>query len=242
MRKYITIIVALGLLAGGYFTMQGLMNREKKQRPQPEKIIQAVFTETVKNQSIPIVVSESGRLVAKNRMAIYAEVQGVMEVNRKDFKPGASYNKGEIMVKIRSDDFYANLQAQKSVLQNLITSIMPDLRLDYPGSYVKWDQYLREFDVHKPLSDLPHTSSEKEKFFITGKNIYTTYYNTRNQEIILQKYTLRAPFDGILIDAVVNPGTVVRPGQKLGEYIDPKVYELEVAVGKQLLQSLVVGE
>lgn len=242
MRRYITIVISIGLLAGGVYFAGQLFNLEKKQRPQPQKAVQTVYTETVTNRDIPVIISESGRLVSKNRMAIYAEVQGVMEPTNKPFKPGTEYSKGEVMVKIRSTDYYANLQAQKSVLQNLITSIMPDLRLDYPEAYPKWDQYLREFDVQKPLRALPETTSEKEKFFITGKNIYTTYYNTKNLEIILLKYTLRASFNGILTEAVVNPGTVVRPGQKLGEYIDPSVFELEVAVSNTILPALVIGE
>ena len=242
MRRYLTIIFSIALVAGGIYFSGKIMNREKPQRPQKEKAVQMVFTEEVVNAEIPVIISESGRLVSKNRMAIYAEVQGVMESVYKDFKPGSIYKKGEIMVKITSTDFNANLQAQKSVLQNLITSIMPDLRLDYPEAYPKWDQYLRQFDVQKALKPLPETGSDKEKFFITGKNIYTTYYNTKNLEIVLLKYTLRAPFDGILTEALVNPGTVVRPGQKLGEFIDLGVFELEVAVSNIVLPALVIGE
>jgi RND family efflux transporter MFP subunit len=96
--------------------------------------------------------------------------------------------------------------------------------------------------MNKPIRKLPEPSSKKEKFFITGKNIYTTYYNTKNLEIILQKYTLRAPFDGILTDALVNPGTLIRPGQKLGEFIDPSIYELEVSISKTMLADLSVGK
>ena len=78
---------------------------------------------------------------------MFAEVQGVMESPRKEFKPGSVYKKGETMVNIRSEDFYANLQAQKSSLVNLITSILPDLRLDFPDAYQKWDEYVRSFNI-----------------------------------------------------------------------------------------------
>lgn len=242
MRNYITIVLGVLLLAGGVFIAKSIIDSNKKVKPIKEKIVQAVFVETVKNQNIPIRIFESGRLVAKNRMEIYSEVQGVMERTAKEFKPGSRYKRGEIMVRVRSNDYYANLQAQKSVLQNLITSVIPDLRLDYPDAYQKWDQYLQNFDMDKPIADLPKTSSDKEKYFITGKNIYTTYYNTKNLEIVYQKYNLTAPFDGILTDAVVNPGTVVRPGQKLGEFIDPTQFELEVAISKSTLPSLSVGK
>jgi hypothetical protein len=165
-----------------------------------------------------------------------------MERTSKEFKPGTSFKKGETIVKIRSDDFYANLQAQKSVLQNLIAGILPDLRLDYPEAYDKWDTYIKSCDMSKPIAPLPETSSEKERFFITSKNIYTTYYNTKNLEIILNKYRLKAPFNGILTESLVTPGSLVRPGQKLGELINPSIYELELAVSKSYLSDLSIGK
>ncbi|MCK5703888.1 MAG: HlyD family efflux transporter periplasmic adaptor subunit [Cyclobacteriaceae bacterium] len=241
MRKYVTIIIGILLIAAAAYIAKDLANTEKKRRPKNEKVAPTVFIETVKNESVPVTVLESGRLMAKNRIDIFAEVQGVMEPTGKEFKPGENYRKGETIVSIRNDDYYANLQAQKSNLQNLITSILPDLRLDYPEAYKKWDAYLRNFNMDKPVANLPEPSSDKEKFFVTGRNIYTTYYNTKNMEIILSKYNLRAPYNGILTDALVTPGSLVRPGQKLGEFISPSIYEMEVSVNKSILPSLKVG-
>lgn len=242
MRKYITIIIAIVVLGIGFYGFKSLMNRERKPRPVPETIIQSVFVDEVVNHTFPLVISESGQLVSKNKLEVFAEVQGVMEKTGKEFKPGTTFRKGEVMVKIRNNDYYANLQAQKSALQNLITSIMPDLRLDYPEAFENWNNYLKTFDVNKRLKPLPEPKTEQEKYFISGKNIYTSFYNTKNQEIIYDKYTIRAPFTGILTEAMVNPGTVVRPGQQLGEFIDPNVYELEVAISKSFISSLQIGK
>lgn len=230
------------LIGVGAYIAYDLATSAKKVRPKQESATPTVFVQQIKNATVPVQVVESGRLMAKNRIEIFAEVQGLMESTNKDFKPGVSYQKGEVFVRIRDNDYYANLQAQKSNLQNLITSILPDLRMDYPEAYKKWDEYLRSFDMNKSVPELPEPTSEKEKFFVTGRNIYTTFYNTKNMEIVLSKYNLRAPFNGILTDALVNPGALVRQGQKLGEFIDPKVYEMEVAVNKSILPSLKVGQ
>ncbi|MDF1546246.1 MAG: efflux RND transporter periplasmic adaptor subunit [Bacteroidales bacterium] len=242
MRKYVTIIIGIILVAASAYIAKDLSNRKKDKQPANEKVAPTVFIETVHNTSIPVQVIESGRLQAKNKIEIFAEVQGVMEVSKKDFKPGTKYGKGENIVSIRNADYAANLQAQKSNFQNLISSIMPDLRLDYPEAFKQWDEYLRNFDMNKPIGKLPEPINDKEKYFLTGNNIYTSYYNTKNMEIVLAKYHLKAPFSGILTDALVTPGTLVRPGQKLGEFIDPSVYELEVAVNKSVLSSLKIGE
>lgn len=242
MRKYITIIAAVLVIAASAYIAKDLANPDKKVRPIQEKVTPTVFVENVLNAHVPISVLESGRLVAKNKIEIFAEVQGVMQNTGKEFKPGVNYKKGESIVHVRSEDFYANLMAQKSNLQNLITSILPDLRLDFPDAYKKWDDYLRSFEMEKPVPPLPKVTSDKEKFFVTGRNIYTTYYNTKNMEITLEKYNLKAPYDGILTEALVTPGSLIRPGQKLGEFIDPTVYEMEVSINKSLIASLKVGK
>jgi len=242
MRKYITIFIGVLLVVFAVYVAIDLANTEKRRRPKKEKVAPAVFIEEVKNSRVQVKVLESGRLMAKNRIEIFSEVQGVMQPTKKEFKPGVHYRKGETIVSIRNDDFYANLQAQKSNLQNLITAILPDLRLDYPEAYKKLDDYIRNFDMNKPISPLPKPTSDKEKFFITGRNIFTTYYNTKNMEIVLSKYNLKAHFNGILIDAFVTPGSLIRSGQKLGEFIDPSIYEMEVSVNKTILPSIRVGK
>ncbi len=69
MRKIITIILGLGVIAVGIFVARTLAGSKQEQRPQQEIVLQTVFTEEVKNGSIPITVIESGRLVAKNRIS-----------------------------------------------------------------------------------------------------------------------------------------------------------------------------
>ena len=40
----------------------------------------------------------------------------------------------------------------------------------------------------------------------------------------------------------MTPGSLIRPGQRLGVFIDPSVYEMEVSISKSILPSLNVGE
>jgi multidrug efflux pump subunit AcrA (membrane-fusion protein) len=58
----------------------------------------------------------------------------------------------------------------------------------------------------------------------------------------LSKYTIKAPFKGILTQSLVTEGTLIRNNQKLGEYIDPSIYEMEVSLGKNYANLLKIGE
>ena len=242
MRKIITIVIAILLLVGSFFLAKNLIDNKNKPKPQVNKIVKTVFTETVTNKTIPILITANGNLVAENKIELFSEVQGVLIQNSKDFKSGTTYKKGETIIKINSDEFYTNLQAQKSNLFNAITAVMPDIRLDFPSEYQKWQNYLQNFNTNKSLQKLPETTSEKEKFFISGRGINTAYYNVKNLEVKLNKHNLRAPFNGILTESLVNPGTLIRVGQKLGEFIDPSVYEIAVSVKSEFRDLLQVGK
>ena len=241
MRKIINIILGILLIALAIWLVNVMILKNQRPQRPPMKIVKTVFIDTVQNGTIPIMIRANGTLVAKNRIEIFSEVQGVLQTTSKEFRPGNSYRKGEVILKIRSDEHYANLQAQKSNLYNSITSIMPDIRLDYPKEYAKWEAYLQEFDFDKTTPPLPQTNSEQEKFFISGRNIYTTYYNVKNLEVRYSKYTIRAPYNGVLTNALVNPGSLIRQGQKLGEFISPSVYEMEVAINAKYSDLLQIG-
>jgi len=92
---------------------------------------------------------------------------------------------------------------------------MPDLRLDYPDVFQKWQSYLTNFDMNKSLSKLPEVTAENEKYFITGKGIFSSYYNVKNLEQRLSKYT--------------------------GEFIQTGIYEMEVSVNSSYADLLKIG-
>ncbi|MEO1012188.1 MAG: HlyD family efflux transporter periplasmic adaptor subunit [Bacteroidota bacterium] len=242
MRKIVLSILGILLIVGAVFLAKMISNNKKGFRPKAEKVVKTVFTEEVKNGTVPIVVPANGNLVAKNRVELYAEVQGVFRGNGKLFRPGQEYSRGETIIRIDSDEYRASVRSAKSNLFNLVTSVMPDLRLDYPEFFPKWQAYLNSFEMGKTTPPLPEMTSDKEKFFISGRGILTSYYDIKNLEQRLSKYRITAPFNGILTEALVTEGTLVRSGQQLGEFINTGIYELEVAISKTYGDLLKVGE
>lgn len=243
MRKIlISVLAGILIIGGSIFAAKYIINSKENRRPKPKKVVKTVFVDTVKNGLVPIIVSANGNLVSKNRVELYSEVQGVFRRGSKLFKTGQEYKAGQRLITIDASEYYANVQSAKSNLYNLITSIMPDLQLDYPEYFSKWQEYLANFDLEKTTPKLPEISSDKEKYFITGRGIYSSYYNVKNLEQRLSKYTIRAPFSGILTEALVTEGTLVRAGQKLGEFIKTDIYELEVAISKTYADFLEIGK
>ncbi|MGB5821715.1 MAG: HlyD family efflux transporter periplasmic adaptor subunit [Saonia sp.] len=242
MRKIILSVLGVLLIVAAVFLAKKIANSKDKRKPKTEKVVKTVFTETVRNGVVPIIVPANGNLTAKRRVELYSEVQGVFRMGNKLFKPGQEYRKGETIIRIDAAEYSASVQSAKSDLYNMITSVMPDLRLDYPEIFPKWQKYLSGFDMSASTPPLPEMTSEKEKFFISGRGILTSFYNIKNLEQRLVKYRISAPFSGVLTEALVTEGTLIRSGQKLGEFINTELYELEVAVSKTFSDLLKVGE
>lgn len=242
MRKIILFLLGVLVIIGAYFASKSIANSKNRKRPTPEKVVKTVFTDTVQNTNVQIVIPANGNLVAKRRVELFAEVQGVFKRGAKLFRPGQKYFNGQTLIRIDASEYYASVQSSKSNLYNSIAAIMPDLRLDFPEVFDKWQSYLNGFDLSKSTPELPEMTTDKENYFITGRGIVSNYYNVKNLEQRLAKYNIKAPFTGILTEALVTEGSLIRNGQKLGEYIDPSVYEMEVALSKTYASLLKVGE
>jgi membrane fusion protein (multidrug efflux system) len=242
MRQIILVGIGILLVVGAFFGAKMIIANKNRPKPKVEKVVKSVFVETVTNATVPIVIPANGTLTAKNRLEIFAETQGVFRSSAHDFKAGQEYRKGQILLSLDSAEYYASVQAAKSEFKNLIASLMPDLRLDYPESFPAWERYLKSINVDKPLPESPQITSENVEYFITGRGVQTSYFNIKNLEQRLGKFRITAPFNGILTEALVTKGTLIRTGQKLGEFIDPTVYEVALAVEKEFSDLLKEGE
>ena len=241
MRKYISIIIGITFIAISVFIAAIFIKNSDKKKPKMANDTKTITVNIVKNKTIPIQINSTGSLIAKNKIEIYSEVQGVLNIRKKDFKTGTFYAKDEIILSINTDEHLVNLKSLKSILHNALLLIMPDIKVDFPLEYEKWQAYLSSFDIDNRLLELPKTTSDRERFFLTGKNIYTQYYNLENLHIRLSKYTIRAPYNGVLTEALVTQGTLIRQGQKLGEFINARTYEMELAIKSSFIEFIKIG-
>jgi len=124
---------------------------------------------------------------------------------------------------------------------NTITQMMPDLKIDYPTSFQNWKTYLDNFNVEHSIKAFPNPVNSQEKYYVASKNILSQYYNIKSAESRLSKYNVYAPFSGVITNAGITPGSLVRAGQKMGELMNTSNYELEATVAMSDLKYIKVG-
>ena len=243
LARRITIVLGAVVLIGGYVLMNVLagMKEEPKKMPEIDKTPN-VFWSVVKNDTIQNSIAITGRVFSRRKIQVLSEVQGIYRPGTKEFKDGVSFSKSELMLSLEPGEMKMNLYAQKSSFLNAISQVLPDLEIDFPEQASKWEDYVLAFEMEKSLPELPKVKENKLQLFLTSRNIYSAYYNLRAQEITLSKYQITAPFDGVVTMSNVNPGTLVRPGQILGEFSDPTDFELDAAISAKDAQFVRVGD
>ena len=240
-RKIISSLLGVVLIGGSIAIASNIISANKRERPPAQKVVKSVFVLEAKNTAVPIKVLANGRLVAKRRVQLFAEVQGILKTSSKLYRPGQNYQKGAVLLSIDDTEFKASVQSAKSNFINVLTTSLADIQIDFPQYFQKWMDYLNAIDMDKPLPELPEFDSPQEAFFMNGRGIPNAYYNVLNLQTRLSKYKIRAPFTGSLAEATITEGSLVRAGQNLGSFIESGIYELEVAVPSSYSSVLTLG-
>lgn len=196
---------------------------------------------TVKNQIHPIVLTGYGKVNASTSINIATEVQGQLNAAI-SLKKGTKFRKGQTLFTIKNTDAKLALQSKKSSFLTQLTTILPDLNIDYPESYNNWKIFFEKITVSKPLPTLPDFKSTKEKSFIISRNILSQYYSIKSDEERLKKYIITAPFSGSIIESFSDNGAVVSPGMSIIKILREGKLEIEIPVLSKNLSLVHLGQ
>ena len=255
-RKTLIIIVSgiiLGLLvlvstisynAGmkyGVSNAENIRTSNIKSSEKNEQKIRSVLVAKVNNTLVKNNINSSGRVVTLNNITISSEVQGRLIGNNK-FKKGSEINKGDIIFKIKSTDLALLINSKKSRFMSLISSNLADIKLDYEIEYTKWNIFFNAIKLSEDLPGFPEMHTSKEKNYIISRSILAEYLSIKSDEEKLKKYTVRAPFNGVITKSYSDIGGNVSPGSPVVDFIRKGEMEIELTVNKSELNFINIGD
>ena len=243
MKKYfISAVAGLIILAVTYIISNYILNFKGSEEILYNESSKLVSVIEVKNSINPIMLEVDGRISSKNKIQLYSEVPGTINYNGNSFAEGNKFRKGELIYSINEDEFLSSVKQSRSELQNLVASILPDIKIDFKNNFSEWEKYFTDFDINKFINELPKAKSNTEKYYIVGKGVQSLYYRVKSLEERLNKFYMYAPFSGSTINVNVNEGTMVSPGMLLGSFISGNNFELRVNIATKYASSISVNE
>lgn len=206
-----------------------------------DQIIKSVIVAKITNSQTKSEVNSSGRVVSLNDITISSEVQGRL-VGINTFKKGKEIKKGEIIFSVKNTDLKHLIDAKKSRFMSLISGNLADIKLDFNTEYNKWEKFFNEINIKNNLPEFPEINSAKEKNYIISRSILAEYLSIKSDEEKLSKYTIIAPFDGVITKSYSDVGGNVNPGSPVVDFIRKGEMEIELTVNTSEIQFINIGD
>jgi membrane fusion protein (multidrug efflux system) len=228
-RLLVSGVGAVVILLLGYWIKEVLGSREPEVRQMSfRETEKQVLVQKVEYKSRELELSGLGRVVSESAIDLITEVQGEILRGSVPLKKGQGFRRGQVLFRIDNSEARLNLYAQKSNFMTRVAGVLPDLRIDFPETYPRWQAYFESLTVEEKLPALPKMANPKEKVFFTTRNILNDFYSIQSAEERLAKYVIRAPFSGSIVDVIQEENSVVNPGSRVARIARSNRLELEV--------------
>lgn len=239
LKGAVRLALGVGVLAIGVGMMNGLISM-KEEMPVSDKPTapRAVRNALIEVGSIHPETPVEGRVEAMYKMDLISEVTGTLLMGSREFREGMAFAAGEVILAMDDTEARLALIAQRSQFLQLLSGQLADLQMDFDGSSEVWTGYVKSIDVDETLPPLPEAASDRERLFLSNRGIVSNYHSIRSAEEKCSKFQVRAPFDGIVVLANVQPGALVRAGQMAGKFVGEGNYEVKTAVHARYLSTI----
>lgn len=182
-----------------------------------------------------------GKVISTQPIDIVSEVAGKIEKGDVVLRKANRFANGAILFRIDNQEAILNLKSQRSNFLNLLATMLPDLKLDFADDFDKWNTYFNSINIDRSLPTLPNISDQREKTFLATRNILGQYYAIKSQEERLTKYTVTAPYGGMISEVYTDAGSVANPGTRVVRIMRTDQLELEVPIRKEDIQWVRTG-
>lgn len=242
-RRIVIVISVIFILGLAYGLMKFLI--AQKEPPPVRQSVEArrfVKTEAVKYLTVPAKVSAPGRMAAIAQIDIVAEAPGKIEAGEVALKKGARFSRGQVLFRIYPDEAILDLKARKSLYQNRLASILPDLIIDFPEQQEIYTKFFKDISVDKPLPTFPEIQNDQLKIFLASRNVISEYYQIQKDELQLERRTVKAPFNGTFEAVYMEPGAYTNTGGRVARAIRTDQLELEVPLRREDAAWIRIGD
>ena len=220
----VVIIIAAGFLGMTALSSSNKHSNERVSKPE----VRTVNTKAVKFGNHVLQIEGNGVIESQRMLNIVSEANGIVLYAKNNLKDGTFAKEGELILDIDSREVENSLYSLRSSFLNAVASILPDMKIENKQVYQKWFDYFNSIEIKKDLPELPHVTDQQEKIKLSSRDIFTKYYSVKNQEILLSKYKIKAPFDGFITSNGIIENSYISKGQNLFSISDAK--NLEIAV------------
>jgi RND family efflux transporter MFP subunit len=191
-----------------------------------------VQVETVQQGTYSPAISATGTVQPSEEIILGARIEGEVINRTPAFVPGGYVEEGEVLLQIDSTDYVNDLMQANSELRQAKSALQQEMGLQEAAKreYALLEDTLSETNRALVL--------RQPQLLATEAQVESAQAAVNQARLNLDRTTIRAPFNAHIIERNVNKGSLVSPGQSLGQLVGIDTYWVEVSVPMNKLGRL----
>ncbi|MGR0277615.1 efflux RND transporter periplasmic adaptor subunit [Marinomonas dokdonensis] len=225
LAQWIALILALAVLAGVYFYISAAVteknNQVRKQRPEaPEEAIQ-ISVMDVTTGTYAASIKASGLVEPRYSLTLTSQVSGEVSQLSAQFESGQVVKKGQVLASLKNTELESDVASAKNTLASAVLALKEEVR---QGEQAKAEWQASGFNT-EPDSDLvlrePQLAAAQAEVDAAKEALKDAQANLAHTQI-------RAPFDALVIERNVSPGSYISSGDEIASLYSIDRAEIQI--------------
>jgi RND family efflux transporter MFP subunit len=229
----LAVLAAAAAAVAWFLSSQPGAERAAGQRQETAVLVE---TAQVSRETHSAVIEAWGEVVPADRVDVTPRVSGeVVEVSAK-LEPGGRVRKGDVLVELDKSDYRIALARARTQLEKA----QADLKIE------RGNQKVAETEAELLNEELSAQERElvlrQPQLDSAQADVAAARADVEEARLNLDRTTVRAPFDAVVRETMVEPGSQVSAGQAVAELIGTDRYHVELAVPAAKLTYITAAE
>lgn len=221
-----TLFISVSILIGSVAILGLILSTEPEAERSglAKESAMLVQVETVEKGTFNPTITATGTVQASQEIMLGARVEGEVIYRSPDFVPGGFVDKGEVLMQIDSTDYVNELMQAKSELRQAESDLQLEMGLQEAAQ--------REYSIlDDTLSETNRALVLRQPQLLASRaQVESAQASVNQAQLNLDRTTVRAPFNAYIMARNVNTGSLVSPGQDLGQLAGIDTYWVEASV------------
>ncbi len=232
-RNILRLVICLVLIAAGIAGARFLIaTKPKANKRPPVKMEPLVRTETMQPENYTLKIPARGTVIPAREISLEAQLAGEVIYIHSEFTEGGMLAEGTKILQINPRDYeLAILQKQRA-----LSDAEYALKLEQGHQDVarkEWDLLYGDQKISEVESELALRKPHLKKVQV---EITAARAELEQAEINLQRTTLKAPFNGLVLNRYVDLGSQVTSQERLADLVGTDVFRIQVSLPLERLQ------
>ncbi len=222
----VVAFLALGLLVARYL----IATKKAPGRMPPKEMVLPVKAQRVRLQKTTIVTEADGEVLPKRVVQVVPQVPGKVLYVAEALQKGGILKKDQVILKIEDRDYKLRLQQAEAELK----------RAEAELARIKADQEAatREWKMLNPGAEPPPLVRKEPQLKAAEAAVLAAKASLEKARLDLERTTIRAPFDCIVLEESVDRGQFVFSGQSIARLASIEEAQIRVFLSDRQIRFI----